>query len=227
MFSDAQVCGVSLLVRLGSDETLVRCIRCRGTPIHLSMIEAIRSLSSDSEWSVCELSSRGALVRYLEHRFREVVVSEYFDGVESGVSVDGVRCEDVMALTYPNARFDLLTCTEVFEHVADDLAGFREVRRVLKDSGVFVFTVPMIEGGLTQQRARMENGQVRYLLEPAYHGDRLRGRGRVLVFRDYGSLDICTRLLESGFGEVGLFRPEHNFFGHGRIVVVARGRSRS
>lgn len=124
---ECPACGASLLVRLGRDETLVRCVKCRGTPIHLSMIEAILQLGFGRHRDVCELSSRGALVDFLKRSFHRVSTSEFFDGIELGSSIGEVRCEDVMSLTYPDREFDLFTCTEVFEHVADDLAGFREV----------------------------------------------------------------------------------------------------
>ena len=36
-------CGPSLLLRLGWDEMQVRCLRCRGTPVHLSLVAALAS----------------------------------------------------------------------------------------------------------------------------------------------------------------------------------------
>jgi hypothetical protein len=50
----------------------------------------------------------------------------------------------------------------------------------------------------TLQRARSENGAIVHLVEPEYHGDRLRGRRKVLAFRTYG-LDILDRLRAAGF----------------------------
>ena len=212
-------CGVSLLVKLDDSEILVRCVRCRGSAIHLSMMLAIENFVVD-RGDVCELSSRGALVRYLSRKFRSVSPSEYFDGTESGNMVDGVRCENVMSLTYADNQFDLFTCTEVFEHVADDVAGFKEVFRVLKNSGIFVFTVPLSAAPQTVERAMVSEGEVRHLLPAEFHGDRLRGRGKVLVFRDYG-MDIPEKLKFAGFDQVVLFRPKDDMYGFSRTVIVA------
>ena len=52
-------------------------------------------------------------------------------------------CQDVQHLTFDDAEFDICTSTEVFEHVPDDIKGFKEIYRVLKDDGVFIFTVPI------------------------------------------------------------------------------------
>jgi SAM-dependent methyltransferase len=44
----------------------------------------------------------------------------------------------------PDAAFDLVLCTQVLEHVARPLAAVREVRRILRPEGHFVFSVPHV-----------------------------------------------------------------------------------
>jgi SAM-dependent methyltransferase len=130
----------------------------------------------------------------------------------------------VQCLTFDDGSFDLVTSTEVFEHVPDDRRAFVEVHRVLRPGGALVFTVPLMETGSTLERARLEHGALVHLTEPEYHGDRLRGRGRVLAFRTYGS-DILDRLRAAGF-EAALERvddPAHAI-ADGKVVV---GRKRT
>jgi SAM-dependent methyltransferase len=171
---------------------------------------------------VYELSSRGALCRHLRRTFGRVTVSELFDDVSPGQFRDGVQCQDVQRLTYDDGAFDLVTSTEVFEHVPDDRRAFAEIHRVLARGGALVFTVPLMDAGTTIERARLENGSVVHLVEPEYHGDRLRGRGRVLAFRTYGP-DIVERLTEAGFAA----RLEHiedaaHAITDGRVVVARK-----
>lgn len=45
-------------------------------------------------------------------------------------------------LPYPNNHFDSIICTEVLEHLTDDLQGLLELRRVLKRNGLILITVP-------------------------------------------------------------------------------------
>ena len=151
----------------------------------------------------------------------DLTCSEYFDDVPPGQRRDGVLCQDVQQLTFAGASFDLCTSTEVFEHVPDDLRGFREVRRVLKPGGIFLFTVPLTDAPATVERARLEHGHIIHLLPPEYHGDRIRGRHHVLAFRNYGR-DIIDRLLVSGFTRATIdWRHRHTFLGYGSGVVIA------
>lgn len=148
-----------------------------------------------------------------------MTVSELFDGVATGEFRAGVQCQDVQCLTYGDGSFDLVTSTEVFEHVPDDRRAFAEIYRVLRPGGALVFTVPLMEAGATLERARLQHGAVVHLTEPEYHGDRLRGRGRVLAFRTYGP-DILERLRAAGF-EAALERiddPAHAI-ANGKVVV--------
>jgi len=176
-----------------------RCLRCLSTKIHRGAGTIVARLKLPFDSRVYELSSKGALVRYLRKSFREVYVSEFFDAVQPGEFSKGVQCQDVQALLLPDASFDLVTSTEVFEHVPDDRRGFREIARVLRSGGWYVFTVPLLSSEETVERVRVEaDGSFTFLTHPEYHYDRLRGKGKVLAFRTYGR-DILQRLAASGF----------------------------
>lgn len=216
------VCGPTLMVKLADDAISVRCIRCRASAIHLSILQVLQRLYPRlSGLAVYEMSSRGPLYEYLRMRAGQLTCSEFFDDVRPGEFRGEVQCQDVQALTYGDATFDLCTSTEVFEHVPDDRRGFSEIRRVLRPGGRFVFTVPLTETAVTVERAVMEGGVIRHLLEPEYHGDVIRGHGRVLAFRNYGR-DIVDRLRESGFREARLEPADRaGWWGFGTKVVVA------
>ena len=49
---------------------------------------------------------------------------------------------DIYRLPFPDDYFDGVILSEILEHVADDVAGLREVWRVLKPGGVVAITVP-------------------------------------------------------------------------------------
>jgi len=199
-------CGPTLFVRLRRDAVGVRCVRCAASAIHLAMGAAIaETAGSLAARDVCELSAHGPLAAFLRRSARSATFSEYFAEAERGSVRDGVRCEDVQRLTYADASFDLVTHTEVLEHVPDDARAFAELFRVLRPGGLMLFTVPLHGGPTTVERARLENGTIRHLLEPVHHLDPLRHEG-ILAFRDYG-LDILDRLSSAGFVDARTLVP--------------------
>ncbi len=93
---------------------------------------------------------------------------------------------DVTRIGFPDASFDVVVCSHVLEHVPDDRAAMREIRRVLKDGGWAVLNVPT-SGATTDE----DPG----LADPA---ERLRRFGQEDHVRRYGA-DYVERLREAGF----------------------------
>ncbi|MFZ5862531.1 MAG: class I SAM-dependent methyltransferase [Nitrospirota bacterium] len=200
----------------------MRCLRCLSTFIHRALGVVLGSLPLADTIRVYELSSRGALVAYLRRRFPDLTCSEYFDEVPPGAFKGTIQCQDVQRLTYDSDVFDLVTSTEVFEHVPNDQQGFREIYRVLKPGGYFAFTVPLLGNAVTVERAVLQDGRVVHVLPPEYHGDRIRGLGRVLAFRNYGT-DIGARLEAAGFSAAirDVSEPRHAIR-HMKVVVARK-----
>lgn len=197
-------CGPSLFVRLHRSDAGVRCLRCAAAEIHLALGRALGETIPDvSSLDACEFSARGPLVEHLRRRARSVAVSEYFADVPCGHSRGGIRCEDMQRLTYADSSFDLVTHTEVLEHVPDDARALAELHRVLRPGGRMLFSVPLHGGGATVERARLVDGAIVHLLPPAYHADPLRHETGILAFRDYGA-DLLDRLRGAGFAEARL-----------------------
>jgi SAM-dependent methyltransferase len=215
-------CGPSLLLRLAAEETAIRCLRCRASAVALSLLAAlVRRQLAGAHVHAFETSSRGALHAFLQRRCQHLTCSEYHEDVPSGQLIDGVLNQDLQALSFADARFDLVTASEVFEHVADDRAAFAEVHRVLRPVGTLVLTVPLDVSATTVERARPTAAGIAHMLPPVHHGDRIRGDQGVLVFRDYG-VNLPARLLEAGFSRVHVdLSTRHRWFGFGRPVVMA------
>ncbi len=222
-FSRCPFCGPTLMVKLRDDEIAVRCLRCGASAIHMSVGCAIASEISDLHTcDAYELSARGPLVGFLRHSTRSLATSEYFVDGAPGVSRDGVHIEDVQRLTFADASFDLVTHTEVFEHVPDDTIAFPEVNPVLKPGRRMIFTAPPISIPPTIDRHRLRAGVVDYLLPALTHHDPLRGGDPILVYREYGE-DVVERVAAAGFDEVRLLEPPAQIpWCWNRRVVVAR-----
>jgi SAM-dependent methyltransferase len=57
-------------------------------------------------------------------------------------AADGIVSYDGKTLPFPDEHFDHIMCTEVLEHVEDPAVFVTELRRVLKDGGTLVATIP-------------------------------------------------------------------------------------
>jgi SAM-dependent methyltransferase len=131
---------------------------------------------------------------------RHGYVNSFFtEGVRPGDLRDGVRCEDLQALTFADARFDLVISSDIFEHVRDPWMGFAEVHRVLRPGGSHIFTVPLTWPfrGTTTMRVDSSSGHDVHLVPPQYHGSPTDPRGS-LVYTDFG-LDLPDLLRRIGF----------------------------
>jgi SAM-dependent methyltransferase/MoaA/NifB/PqqE/SkfB family radical SAM enzyme len=154
-------------------------------------------LSGLTHLTIFEAQAEGPLHRVLR-QLPDYRCAEFFDGIPLGsTNAAGVRCEDLERLTFADDSLDLVITQDVFEHVADPQAAFREIARVLKPGGCHIFTVPLHEGHNTLTRVEVINGQPVHLMPPVYHGDPLRATGS-LVYTDFGN-DLPDLLVPLGF----------------------------
>jgi SAM-dependent methyltransferase len=95
-----------------------------------------------------ECFRRGARVVSLDYDFDELpAVRDLFWAMKEAneASPDGLGAclnGDALRLPFPDNTFDRVICSEVFEHIPDDMGAMSEVARVLKPGGVLAATVP-------------------------------------------------------------------------------------
>ncbi|MCA8903712.1 MAG: class I SAM-dependent methyltransferase [Hyphomonas sp.] len=108
--------------------------------------------------------------------------SYHFHDVPKGATHPefNARCENLEALTFPDASFDLFVTQDVLVHVLDPASALCEVSRVLKTGGAHVFTVPLVNKHQpTSARAkRAESGDILHFEDQQYHGRPTDQRGR-------------------------------------------------
>ena len=85
---------------------------------------------------VRELGRRGGHVYGFEYQTQKLL------GSASDSAGDRLAAGDIQNIPFPDASFDLAIVNEVLEHVPDDLAGLREVRRILKPTGTLIVLSP-------------------------------------------------------------------------------------
>jgi SAM-dependent methyltransferase len=124
-------------------------------------------------------------------------MSYYWPDVTPGAMKNGVRSENLEALTFAACSFDLVISSDIFEHVRRPWHAFADTRRVLRDHGRHVFTVPFDPSRDTIVRVDVVGDQDVLLLPTRYHGSPVDPAGS-LVYNDFGR-DLPERLELLGF----------------------------
>jgi SAM-dependent methyltransferase len=70
------------------------------------------------------------------------VVADLSEEALRHLACESKSVQSITAMTFDAASFDCVLCSEVLEHVPDDLLAISELRRVLRPGGVLVVTVP-------------------------------------------------------------------------------------
>jgi SAM-dependent methyltransferase len=141
-----------------------------------------------------------ALYRWMKRMYPRAVGSEYLrDGTPRGqMNSQGVRHEDLTALSFADEAFDVILSLEVMEHIPDFRPAFAECARILASGGRMVLGVPFHRGRRHLCRALVrDDGTIEHLHPPEYHGDPLDPQG-CLCFHHFG-WDILDFLQQAGF----------------------------
>jgi SAM-dependent methyltransferase len=147
--------------------------------------------------------------------------SIYNPNVRWGVTVAPHTTNQTLEnLMFPDNCFDIVISSDVMEHVRLDDKAHKEIARVLKSQGVYIFTVPHSRATKkTLLRVEVSDpndpSKDKHLLEPEYHGDP-NGPDRALCYHVYGT-DLDETLESLGFSveytakdipELGIIKTE-------------------
>ena len=120
-------------------------------------------------------------------RLNKVPGLEYLTGDLNPKAARAMRKLNLCRLDLPDASFDVVHASHVLEHIHDDLAAMREIRRVLKPTGWAILQVPLRLGEGTYRDPKARTPKARQ-----------RAHGQQNHVRWYGSLDYPNRLAEAG-----------------------------
>jgi len=178
------------------------CSNCGSIPRERALMHVIDTYFPKWRDSIIHESSpgnRGASMR-LAKECSHYIPSQFFSDHSPGSIVEGMRCENLEALTFANETIDLHITQDVLEHVFHPSKVFSEIARTLKPGGMHIFTVPLVnKSNASKRRARINNDEIMYLEPEIYHGNPI-GDGRSLVTVDWG-FDISQHIFDSS----GLF----------------------
>jgi SAM-dependent methyltransferase len=175
---------LTIFLSNGSSESRA-CIFCSANDRYELLATEIKDRygSRLSQMDVLELDPQSPLKKILSRARQHV--RTFYDPMEKigSFRADGTMCQDITALTFANDSFDLIVSSDVLEHVPLLEKAFDESRRVLKQEGAHLFTVPPRLS--TRKRAELVGESVVHLESPEYHRDPLSPQG-ILAFWDLG-----------------------------------------
>jgi SAM-dependent methyltransferase len=169
------------------------CVRCRSNVRSIALARAIMRVrgakqtladfvtgTGQANLRVLEINEAGTLHSILMRLPRHTLASypEY----------------DMTNLPFPAGAFDVVIHSDTLEHVRDPLKALSECRRVLDREGALVFTVPVVHGRLSRNRAN---------LPASFHGCEGSTDPGMLVHTEFGA-DVWTLVINAGFASCEL-----------------------
>lgn len=163
------------------------CPQCQSIPRERALMQTIKTFFPGYKNLAVHESSpgnRGASVK-LRKVCQNYTCSHYYQELPPGEihPKDGIRCENMEALTFQDESFDLFISQDVMEHIFNPEKAFKEIARVLKPGGAHIFTVPLINKEKTSERwaSRDNNGRIINHHEPEYHGNPISKKGSLVT----------------------------------------------
>jgi SAM-dependent methyltransferase len=143
-----------------------------------------------------EAARRGASVVALDAGADEVlgVAATFAAMVEAGeLRADSLHANvvqgDALKLPFPDAAFDRVICSEVLEHIPDDVSAMYELNRVLRPGGTMAITVPrfgpeLVNWALSDEYHNVPGGHIRIYRRSVLE-ERLTSTGMVVTGHHY------------------------------------------
>jgi Methyltransferase domain len=116
------------------------CPRCRHLERHRLQWLVVNKLQQKLDFAKLRVLHM-APERFISTRLRSSCASYVSADL---YKTDADRREDLTNLSFDDGSFDLVYCSHVLEHIKDDQAAIREVRRVLAPGGIAVLPVPIV-----------------------------------------------------------------------------------
>ncbi len=149
----------------------------------ISLFLDMLSAETGKRLKVLHIAPSKALERYLAER--DDIEYETIDLYMQNVSFQ-VDIQDMPMIN--DETYDIVICSHILEHVEDDRRAMLELKRVLKETGVCIFLVPLVIGADKTDEALGLSSD-----------DNWRRFGQDDHVRLYGKEDFLKRLIQAGY----------------------------
>lgn len=98
---------------------------------------------------------------------------------------------DMMQMEIEDNAYDLVIHSDTLEHIENPVIALSECRRILKDDGLCIFTVPIVVDRLSRSRAGLPD---------SFHGVADTAKDDFIVHTEFG-MDVWQYVLKAGFSQ--------------------------
>ncbi len=140
VFSELKIIG-------GGYRENVRCPLCNGIDRMRWLnwiIENKTDIYTNSDNAVLHIAPE----RCIEEKIRRKAGIYISGDIQKGMAD---RVVDITDMPFENDKFDYIIINHVLEHIMDEKKAIEEVKRVLKSSGKFIFSMPICESKMTYE----------------------------------------------------------------------------
>ncbi len=171
------------------------------------------------------------LAKWMTNKYCNLVGSEYFGSftwlnkikLSLKFFPTKIQHQDLTMLSFNNNLFNYVLSFDCFEHIPNYKKALKEIFRVLKPNGKLLFSVPFdLNNPKNHIRATINNGEIKHLTEPEYHGDPLSING-CLSFYTFG-WELLNDLRNAGFKKVYIvlyWSEKYCYLGGEQILICA------
>jgi len=172
------------------------CFFCGSQNRTRAMVNYLENYNLAAKDKIYLPAGSGPLFNYLKKNFnnKNLFFSDYYDDVSHQKPL--IPHMDLMDQNFVDNAFDIILSEHVMEHVGDPHKAFKEICRILKPGGKFIFSIPLQAKNHSVMRVTPDGKK---LLKKFYHLDPLRKKG-VLVYTDFSLNDLESKYIKkSGF----------------------------
>ncbi len=187
---------------------------CTGCQSNLRAMNLARGLLTDLELRDQTLDSEAFVSAFSDLKSLEINqaanLTQFFEK-SSNHTLGEYPEVDAQALPYEDGSFDLVIHSETMEHVPETPLAWRECRRVLRENGAVICTIPIIPG----RQTRKCHADYYH----SYHGGPEKQHADYRVFTEYGG-DFWTEIVGAGFSDLRLISM--GFESTFSLAIIAR-----
>ncbi len=196
-------------------ELLYICVEPLISPLYFLVRRRLQAIIRGCGWQVCILDIGGRKSHYTAGLPAAVYITDLprksalqqklHLGVDSQIvgqirrrrsNVRGIVYDDMTHSALKEGAFGCVVAVEVLEHVEDDVGFIREVRRVLRDGGVFLMTTPngdAVKNTNPDHKRHYTRAQLQSLLGSHFEAVRVEYAVAGGQFRSWGLQSWCVQ----------------------------------